>query len=138
MAEEAKLFVYGTLRKGHDQPMSQLLDTSAQFLGEGFIQGLLFDLGPFPVAVSTETPEQVVVGDLYLLNQGSKVLDVMDEYEGVGEVLDQGITYQRLKVKVTLKDGEIHDSWVYLHTGHTDHLLPISSGDYLEYLKFKG
>lgn len=138
MAEVAKLFVYGTLRKGHGHPMSQLLDTAAQFLGKGFIQGLLFDLGPFPMAVSTDTPEQIVVGDLYLLNKESKVLDVMDEYEGVGEVLNQGISYQRSKVKVTLKDGGVHDSWVYLHTGHTDHLLPISSGDYLEYLKYKG
>ena len=135
MAGEAKLFVYGTLRKGHGHPMSQLLDTSAQLLGEGFFQGLLFDLGPFPVAVSTELPGQVVVGDLYLLKQGEKVLDLMDEYEGVGEVLDQGIAYQRVQVKVTLKDGAVHDSWIYLHTGHTNHLRPISSGDYLEYLK---
>ncbi|MEX2513076.1 MAG: gamma-glutamylcyclotransferase family protein [Cyclobacteriaceae bacterium] len=133
MAELAKLFVYGTLRRGFAHPMGELLDQNSNYLGKGIFQGRMFDLGPFPIAVASPFSDHKVVGDLYLLKHVKKVLSIMDDYEGVNEVLDSGVIFNRKTVDVQLMNESKHMAWVYLHEGYTDHMIPIFNGDYLEY-----
>jgi len=51
----AKLFVYGTLRRGFELH-SYLRRQSARFLGEGIIGGRLYDLGEYPGAIPSSLP----------------------------------------------------------------------------------
>lgn len=135
MAAPATLFVYGTLRKGFDHPMSKILADSAKYLGKGTFQGILFDRGPYPAAVVSNDKDCLVHGDVYELQKPNKVLQQMDEYEGVGELLETGVTFERKQVKIQLNDGSKRMAWVYVHSGYTDHFIPIQGGDYLRFKK---
>lgn len=127
------LFVYGTLRKGFEHPMAELLARSAELFTSAYCQGLLYDLGPYPVFTYSNLPQASVKGDVYLLHNEHEVLKMLDEYEGIGEDLETGITYERLKLEVLSEDGIKISAWVYLYLGSLDHLNPIEGGDYLKY-----
>ncbi|SHN27418.1 Uncharacterized conserved protein YtfP, gamma-glutamylcyclotransferase (GGCT)/AIG2-like family [Cyclobacterium lianum] len=135
MTSQSYLFVYGTLRKGFRHPMGALLEQEANYLGSGVISGLLFDLGPYPVAVSSEDQANQVFGDVYQFTENSNLISILDDYEGVGELLETGVTFSRKQVPVNLVQGPLLEAWVYLYTGYIDHLVPIASGDYLNYKK---
>ena len=49
MDAEPLLFVYGTLMRGFR--LHDVLASRAAFVGEGLVQGLLFDLGRYPAAL---------------------------------------------------------------------------------------
>ncbi|MBD3627080.1 gamma-glutamylcyclotransferase family protein [Cyclobacterium sp.] len=133
MAGQTNLFVYGTLRRGFNHPMGQFLEKEADFLRRGYIFGLLFDLGPYPVAVYSDKQDQQIVGDIYAFQENSNLLSILDDYEGIGELLETGVTFERKQMVVRLADGSQLDAWVYLHAGYIDHLIPIATGDYLAY-----
>ncbi|MFO7823411.1 MAG: gamma-glutamylcyclotransferase family protein [Cyclobacterium sp.] len=135
MAGRTNLFVYGTLRKGFKHPMGKFLEEEADYLGTGHIPGLLFDLGPYPVAVTSAKQDQQVFGDVYAFTENSDLLSILDDYEGLGEVLETGVTFERKLMLVNLVNGHPLKAWVYLHTGYIDHMIPISSGDYLAHKK---
>ncbi|MDN3688149.1 gamma-glutamylcyclotransferase family protein [Cyclobacterium jeungdonense] len=135
MAAPATLFVYGTLRKGFDHPMSKILADSAKYIGKGTFQGLLFDRGPYPAAVVSYDKHCRVHGDVYELQEAKKVLQIMDEYEAAGELLETGVTFERKQVEIRMEDGSRRMAWVYLHSGYTDHFIPIEGGDYLRFKK---
>ena len=42
------LFVYGTLMRGFDNPMAQLLSRSADFIGEAHCRGRLYRVTHYP------------------------------------------------------------------------------------------
>lgn len=135
MAATASLFVYGTLRRGFNHPMAKILAESANYIGNGTFQGLLFDRGPYPVAVVSEEQDRLVHGDVYALHETDKMLKMMDEYEGVGEPLETGVTFERKQVEIQLEVGLRRIAWVYLHSGYSDHFIPIEGGDYLQFKK---
>lgn len=129
------LFVYGTLRKGFEHPLAELLGRSAEFFTGGWCKGLLYDLGPYPVLTKTTDKDQNVFGDVFLLHNEQELLTILDEYEAVGEYLETGITYERLKVNIESVSGINISAWVYLYQGTLEHLQPIKNGDYLNYIK---
>jgi gamma-glutamylcyclotransferase (GGCT)/AIG2-like uncharacterized protein YtfP len=133
MAAVGNLFVYGTLRKGFAHPMAKTLEELGQYLGKATFQGRLYDRGPYPVAVFSSDPNQLVHGDVYALDEEKQVLEMMDEYEGVGELLETGVTFERKQATVCMANGDWKTAWVYLHTGYTDHFIPIAGGDYLAF-----
>lgn len=135
MAAPATLFVYGTLRKGFNHPMSKILADSANYIGKGTFSGLLFDRGPYPAAIACDDKDCLVHGDVYELHEVNSILQVMDEYEGVGELLETGVTFERKQVEVRMEDGARHRAWVYLHSGYSEHFIPIEGGDYLKFKK---
>ena len=128
------LFVYGTLRKGFGHPMAELLERYGEFFTSGTCKGLLYDLGPYPVFTYTSAVDEDVFGDVYLLHNEHEVLTILDEYEGVGEKLETGVTYERLKLNIESVDGVTLSAWIYLYLGTLDHLTPIKGGDYLNYI----
>ncbi|WP_154855550.1 gamma-glutamylcyclotransferase family protein [Cyclobacterium xiamenense] len=133
MAAVGTLFVYGTLRRGFAHPMAKTLEELGRYLGRGTFQGRLYDRGPYPVAVLSSDPSHRVYGDVYALEAEERVLELMDEYEGVGELLETGVTFERKQTAVRLADGSRKTAWIYLHSGYTDHFVPIAGGDYLAF-----
>lgn len=120
-----RLFVYGTLRAGQDNPMAAFLQRRARLLGSGTMRGRLYDFGWHPSAVASGDDADVVRGDVFELTDeaADEVIARLDEYEGSA--------FARREVEATLADGARTVCWMYLYTGAVDGRRRIASGDWL-------
>ena len=99
-----KLFVYGTLKRGHGNHRAFLKD--ARFLGEAKTHRKMWglvDLGAFPAMTYDELQ---VEGEVYEVSPSQ--LASIDSLEG----LDTGL-YSRHTIEIEI-DGELHDCDTYL------------------------
>lgn len=115
------LFVYGTLRRGGS---AQALLGEAVASGAARYQGRLYDLGPFPAAVPSDDPADIVHGELYAFprEEGAALLPRLDRYEGPD--------FRRERTLVTSASGEPRESWIYLYARDVAGLTRIAAGDY--------
>lgn len=103
-APQQLVFVYGSLKRG--MANHQLL-AGAQFVGPAQLGGLhLYDLGPFPMAVTTDDPAAVLPGEIYRVD--ATQLAALDRFEGVPRL------YERQGHR--LSDGL--RVWVYVGRSH--------------------
>ena len=127
------LFVYGLLRKDANHQMSDFLSTGAQFISEAYFQGQLYLIEYYPGVMASENKADVVVGDLYQLNDLS-ILAELDRFEGIDEE-SKASEYRREIQKVRLLDGELANAWLYLYNWEVKPENKIHSGDFLEHRK---
>ena len=125
------VFVYGSLRKGFGLH-SALTSCGVDFVGTAKCYGMvMFDLGSFPGILESENSDDVIVGELYKMDDSEYALGVLDQIEGVPYL------YKRNKVMVkTMHDDKSHQSWVYVYNAGrhaTDQKNKISHGDYKKY-----
>ena len=116
------LFVYGTLRKGG---VNQLSDNSpgSNYVGAGTVKGGLYDLGGYPGFLLDGT-EGRVAGEVYEIEAAT--LAALDEFESTAD-------FQRSETSATV-DGEALTCWVYGPDPERCQDAPrIDSGDWLEY-----
>ena len=125
------LFVYGTLMRGFDHPMAQLLSRSADFLGEAHCQGRLYLIKHYPGLVLSDDPADAVFGELYQLRQPDALLREFDMYEACGEGFAEPTEYIRQMLPVT-SDGQTTEVWSYLYNWPVSGLPRIASGRFLE------
>jgi gamma-glutamylcyclotransferase (GGCT)/AIG2-like uncharacterized protein YtfP len=109
------LFVYGTLMRGFDNPMAQLLSRSADFLGEARCQGRLYRVRHYPGLVLSEVSGDVVFGELFRLRQPAEMLRELDMYEACGEGFAEPTEYVRRMLPVTGDDGAVTEAWTYIY-----------------------
>jgi gamma-glutamylcyclotransferase (GGCT)/AIG2-like uncharacterized protein YtfP len=126
-----RLFVYGTLMRGFDHPMAQLLSRSADFLGEARCQGRLYLIKHYPGLVLSGDPADVVFGELYRLRAPAELLREFDMYEACGEGFAQPTEYIRQMLRVTLNDKTV-EAWTYLYNWPVTQFPPITSGRFME------
>jgi gamma-glutamylcyclotransferase (GGCT)/AIG2-like uncharacterized protein YtfP len=126
-----RLFVYGTLMRGFDHPMAQLLSRSADFIGEARCQGRLYLVKQYPGLVLSDDPSDIVFGELYRLRAPHELLREFDMYEACGEGFAQPTEYIRQMLPVTL-NGKTAEAWTYLYNWPIAHLPRIASGRFLE------
>lgn len=101
-----KVFVYGTLKKGHG---NHRLLRQSRYLGRCYVEGKwgMVNLGAFPAVVEAETPTKIF-GEVYLID--TKTLMSLDILEGYPTF------YTRTKVDTPWKKA-----WMYhLNTQHRD------------------
>ncbi len=132
-----RLFVYGTLMRDFDHPMAQLLSRSADFIGQARCQGRLYLVKHYPGMVLSDTPADVVFGELYRLKQPEALLREFDMYEACGEGFAEPTEYVRRRLVVTLADGAASEplssqAWTYLYNWPVAHLPRIASGRFME------
>jgi gamma-glutamylcyclotransferase (GGCT)/AIG2-like uncharacterized protein YtfP len=125
-----QLFVYGTLMRGFDHPMAQLLSRSADFIGEARCRGRLYLVKHYPGLVLSDDPADVVFGELYLLRQPAELLREFDMYEACGEGFEQPTEYLRQMLTVTRDDGAA-EAWTYVYNWPVTQLSRIVSGRFL-------
>ena len=125
-----RLFVYGTLMRGFDHPMAQLLSRSADFLGDARCQGRLYLIKHYPGLVLSDDPGDVVFGELYRLRAPRELLREFDMYEACGEGFAQPTEYVRQTLPVTL-DDKTTEAWTYLYNRPVTHLPRIASGRFM-------
>jgi gamma-glutamylcyclotransferase (GGCT)/AIG2-like uncharacterized protein YtfP len=125
-----RLFVYGTLMRGFDHPMAQLLSRSADFIGEARCQGRLYRIKHYPGLVVSDDPNDVVFGELYRLRTPKELLREFDMYEACGEGFAQPTEYVRQLLSVTL-DDKTAETWTYIYNWPVAHLPRIASGRFM-------
>jgi len=126
-----RLFVYGTLMRGFDHPMAQLLSRSADFLGTATCRGRLYLIKHYPGLVLSGDPADAVSGELYRLRAPEPMLREFDMYEACGEGFAPPTEYVRQMLSVTLTDGSASDAWTYVYNWKVDGLPRIASGKFL-------
>jgi gamma-glutamylcyclotransferase (GGCT)/AIG2-like uncharacterized protein YtfP len=126
------LFVYGTLMRGFDHPMAQLLSRSADFLGPARCRGRLHLIKHYPGLVLSADPADAVFGELYRLRQPAELLREFDMYEACGEGFAEPTEYIRQMLPVMLDDGAASEAWTYIYNWPVVHLPRIASGRFLE------
>jgi len=122
------LFVYGTLMRGFDHPMAQLLSRSADFLGEARCRGRLYLVKHYPGLVLSDAADDVVSGELFRLRQPAELLREFDMYEACGEGFAEPTEYLRQMLAVTRADGGITEAWTYVYNWPVTNLPRIASG----------
>jgi len=127
-----RLFVYGTLMRGFDHPMAQLLSRSADFIGEARCQGRLYLVKHYPGLVLSDHPADVVFGELYRLRAPGELLREFDMYEACGEGFAEPTEYVRQMLPVTSEGRSVDEAWTYIYNWPVAHLPRIVSGRFLE------
>src|SRR5262249_22639893 len=100
------LFVYGTLRRRANNKHSRLLSANARFLGNARMPGRLCRMGKYAAAVPSDKPGEWVQGEVFHLAEPSRILRVLDEYEGP--------EWKRSITRVRLDRGRWLEAWVYV------------------------
>ncbi|MGF1546050.1 MAG: gamma-glutamylcyclotransferase [Thiotrichales bacterium] len=126
-----RLFVYGTLRRGCDNPWQRRLAREAHWLGAASLAGELYDLGRYPALVIAATSQQRVLGDLYRLCDAVTSWRWLDAYEGCGSADRLPHEYRRQCVRVQLAGGVTAWASVYLYARARPGIEPVPGGDYL-------
>src|ERR1700733_14782210 len=116
------LFVYGTLMRGFDHPMAQLLSRSADFIGEARCRGRLYLVKHYPGLVLSDDPDEMVFGELYRLRQPEELLREFDMYEACGEGFAEPTEYIRQMLSVVSGDNAASEAWTYIYNWPVAHL----------------
>lgn len=133
MAELA--FFYGTLMTGFDRRRRAGIESKLRYVGRGWIQAALFDLGIYPAAIPSS--EGRVWGEVYEMLEPGSVLAVLDEIEGYTPEDPNRSLYTRERVPATLEDGRTVDVWVYFYNAPLGQAPLIASGDYLQHVRIR-
>jgi gamma-glutamylcyclotransferase (GGCT)/AIG2-like uncharacterized protein YtfP len=114
------LFAYGTLQAGLAPPEVAPIIAKLRPLGEGFVDGKLYDLGDYPGAVIDPASAWIIHGTVYELPEDAEILCRLDAYEGP--------EYVRIEQLVTLTAGGEVNCWVYDFQGKPGEERFIESG----------
>ena len=121
-----KLFVYGTLMKNHVRAIDLIGEEELHFIGNGKIEGELYDLGEYPGAV--ERKAKFVYGEVYEITDSENVLRKLDEYEEFDQKNPKHSLFLRRLTEVEMKDGTKVSASVYFYNGSTKYLKTIAGG----------
>lgn len=122
------LFVYGTLRNGYDLKLRNRVSRELEYVGKAKVEASLYDLGKYPGAIKGEQKSEVI-GDVFIITNPEKVLNVLDKYEGK--------KFDRKLQKVKLRSGKSISAWIYWYNQTPEPKRRIHYKDYLNYLKNK-
>lgn len=109
-----KLFVYGTLRAGHDAHET-LKAAGAKMLGAGKVRGTLHFPGDYPGLVRDGGPDSFVRGEVYELRNPEADLRILDEYEEFDASDFPRSLFVRKRSSVYMSDGSRVSAWVYFY-----------------------
>ena len=125
------LFVYGTLLD-EDNEFAKHLKDNCTFHDDGRFKGRLYDIGEYPGAIADSNYHSYVYGSIFTINNITKVLKYIDDYEGYGDEQDQPNLFIRQLMGIEATNGIIN-CWVYLYNLPVDGFKLIESGNYLTY-----
>ena len=135
MAKETKqsnlLFVYGTLLRDTENPMSQYLESKSEFIGQGFMHGTLYKVKFYPGATFEPDSNTKVWGEVYELENPDQVFAVLDTYEDYNpKKPNKGLFIRDIVPVDVLGETMYCSAYIYNHT--TDGLEVLDSGYYLK------
>jgi pyruvate carboxylase len=128
---EEYLFVYGTLRRDCGNDLHRLIARNSDYIGMATYQGQMYQVADYPGIIHSQEAKDQVVGELYLLSNTIKLLNVLDEYEEYNAEKPSESLFVREQVKVSLKGKQI-ETYAYLYNKKIDPKTRIASGDYVK------
>ena len=124
------LFVYGTLKSDATNPHAQSLHHNAKLVGAAKWPGLLCLVSNYPGAVRSNNSDDVVLGELWKLNNPQSTLSALDEYEECSPTSPSPHEYIR-SLETVWQDDKSYSAWVYIYNLETAHLEKILDGNFL-------
>lgn len=124
------LFVYGTLRSDCGAAQANLVEQHFRFVGNGTVQGQLYEIEGYPGLVLSTDPAHAVKGELYQLVGSTTVLEQLDEYEGCTAQNPKPHEYRRREIPIRLERGGDAIAWVYVYNWPLQDRKPLTEGDY--------
>lgn len=124
----SKLFVYGSLKRGFNNPYAVQLQHEAQYLCDGKLRGLLLSLGPYPAVVPQAGGSSYIYGEIYALGaQTDTLLASLDYYEGYDPQAPEAGEYRRERLTVETSDGPV-ECWCYTYNRAWQQLTVVPDG----------
>jgi gamma-glutamylcyclotransferase (GGCT)/AIG2-like uncharacterized protein YtfP len=123
------LFVYGTLRQGFENPVSEAIKPLLRFLSKASVKGRLYEINGYPGFIEDEKGYPVK-GDLYELIDETSALRILDEYEECSDSYPVPHEYVRKMLEITLPDETSVFAWVYVYNFRIEGKKEIISGDF--------
>ena len=122
------LFSYGTLAPG--LAPREIAWAMAKFhpYSEGWVHGVLYDLGDYPGAVLDDAADKKVFGSVFLIP--SSLLKPLDRYEGFDPRSPSRSLFVRKRHPVALPDGRTLECWVHEHNGEPGGAPIVAAGRY--------
>ena len=99
----ALLFVYGSLRRGSDNPHARALERDAVWLGPGSVRATVRMVGEYAALKLGGMSD--VHGEVWEMPES--MWDALDEYEGED--------YGRTTAGVKFEDGAVREVWIYFY-----------------------
>ena len=124
------LFSYGTLQPEMAPGEIASAVKTLRRVGDGFVQGTLYDLGDYPGAVLDQHSNRKIEGTVFRISDSVAVLPQLDAYEEFDPMLPERSLFVRVKWPVQLEDGRTIDCWVYRYNGETDSLKIFQTGKF--------
>jgi gamma-glutamylcyclotransferase (GGCT)/AIG2-like uncharacterized protein YtfP len=126
------LFTYGTLHPG--RAPAEIAPSVEKFrpVGEGFVPGVLYDLGDYPGAVLDPSSPQQVSGTVFQLPEDGDLLRQLDEYEGFNPDAPEQSLFLRVQCPVVLATGGVLNCWVYAYNGKPEPARIVASRTFRE------
>lgn len=125
------LFVYGSLRRYANNPISTLLATHSDYVSTGVMQGMLYEIAGYPGAVESDDANNRVFGEIYRLHNPRWLLAELDAYEECSSDFPAPHEYMRKPLNITQPDNHTIKAWVYIYNWDVNQHQCIPSGDYL-------
>ena len=127
------VFAYGSLRKGTGGNEGRKILNDRPPKGQGTIHGRLYLVKDqdYPALRDSWNVKHVVYGEFYHVTESE--LAELDRYEGFTKSPSDDFVRRRRRINVEGKPGI--DAWVYVWNGRSDELVPMRTGDWVEYRK---
>lgn len=122
------LFAYGTLQPGLAPTKIARLAAKLRPVGEGFVRGVLYDLGGYPGAVADPGAKTRIAGTVMELPGDEEILARLDQYEGFDPKAPGTSEYIRERQIVELKTGGTVECWFYRYNREPRDAFQLESG----------
>jgi gamma-glutamylcyclotransferase (GGCT)/AIG2-like uncharacterized protein YtfP len=109
------LFAYGTLQPDYAPPAIAHAVAKLRPIGEGFANGVLYDLGGYPGAVLDSSTDQTITGLVLQLPEDANSLREIDAYEEFNPAAPDTSQFIRVLHPVVLATGETLQCWIYVY-----------------------
>jgi gamma-glutamylcyclotransferase (GGCT)/AIG2-like uncharacterized protein YtfP len=126
------LFVYGTLLQPANE-YARYLNTHCKLIRPAKFKGRLYDIGEYPGAIADANTDNYVYGSIFFMDDTAGVLQVLDDYEGIGPADPLPHEYTRQLFNVETDNGFMN-CWIYFYALPIDQYYQILSGNYNQYL----
>ena len=115
------LFVYGSLRRGFENPFARTLADQAEFIGPATAGGRIYAVAPhYPGLVLSEDPNDRAAGEVFRMHDPAALLRLLDDYEGCGPLSAKPYEFERALTVAVLDAGGKIEVWAYLYRRPVD------------------
>jgi gamma-glutamylcyclotransferase (GGCT)/AIG2-like uncharacterized protein YtfP len=122
------LFAYGTLQPGCAPGTMAAAVAKLRSIGEGFVHGVLYNLGGYPGAVPDPNSTSRIYGTVMELPEDESVLRKFDTYEGFDPRSPESSEYVRELQMVEMAAGGVMECWFYRYNWKPDASRATASG----------